>query len=1274
MDYIYGKLNSKAKVIDYFGVDSDTATTVVDNDGTNKRTIKVEVIKTPKTLTIHNTNLGTSQEFNGSEDVDVELDFPSTTEYNDLVTRIEKLENDTPTPTTYAEENLIPSSDISKNSLKDIRTSMQDTIYPRHITKDIILIKDGTYKVSKNGFSKGFTVVLDTNVTDIEDVQPNFYNGMLIFTYKAKFESNNVIRAFVCNLTDSGAVYRKGTIVTIDSDATHNLSHPFTLIESNTKAYIIYSKENNSNNQDIVYKEITISNNEITAIEDDYVLVGGTNQQSDSGEIIANSKVGFPVVEKLVDNSYLLLFESNINEADGYPSVIQYRHFKDIMEEGTYSPIKTLIKVKGESITAPYISVKSDGRIVITYHSTENFFGTIEGVSDIHSKTFEAILNDTVVTYSTELIRKDFVKLSLYDNKENQWCGNFGSVYTYNEDTIFLYGVGSNDTSTTITLNFYATFITRINVDEVDVLATDNSIIKRTRTGQAYAKTPNASASLTSDNRDLIVTRGYVSDYITPIVDNINTEISNLDSQFDAYVVTKETVLTEEIKEKIVKSGKIMYDVTTVYYVEDTDGGSLGGGLNLFNGDNRLWWDLNTTFSTVKKLPTHVESVTTPDIAYGTNESGSNSSWKLSKTAIENAIPLYNEEGVLKVGEAKVDTDAINKFFADNTYVSKFKSRNVLYRVDDNGNTTSIIYAPTPIASVIPQYTPNETLKTNDPTEDTEATNKKYVDDLHSESSTAIADLENKVNDLENNKFDKNGGVVNGNVTIKGNVNVEGTATATDTQTLQVKDNIIMTNTEGKDLVNLSGIAIRVNATDVYGIVYDLASDSVKLGLGKIVNNQFVFNENEGNPVATRTDSSSLTNGHLMQWNANSHRLEDSGIASSNVGKKNTTPSSLNWTNANGVETSMTFRTSETLTSDNDLNDIRTYGIYQIYANSTPLNTPSNIVQNAILVVLKSNLLSHCCQLYIGTSRYFIRYWTSANWTSWQELAVGTKVPTIRSLNKDDDLNNLTEYAMYQIYYQSDVANLPKNLPSGLNTNSILNVYQVYSGNTAQVINTSNNALYIRYSYNSGETWSAWTKMASESYVTSEVDIPLVNDNTVLTDSLLAEIIAKGRFKTNAFIYAIMDYEQTNVTAIHWESNVTRDVIQWELNTKFGNALTYDFTFATTEDANYVIPKLTKDTVLTNALYEEILNKGAYIITDENDNINMYQVGGGGTFEVICATLWQTDTTDKTSIDWTIGETFEQAEANKYYEVLATTDYVDTAINTAIVTAINANY
>ena len=126
-------------------------------------------------------------------------------------------------------------------------------------------------------------------------------------------------------------------------------------------------------------------------------------------------------------------------------------------------------------------------------------------------------------------------------------------------------------------------------------------------------------------------------------------------------------------------------------------------------------------------------------------------------------------------------------------------------------------------------------------------------------------------------KLDKTGGTISGNLSVQGNLNVAGTTVTQDTETLLVKDNIVVTNSDKAELLNLSGLAINKNANQTYGIMYDPATDSVKLGLGSIdETGKFTFSEN-GNPVAVRADSSLLVDGHLIKWDATNNRFVDSG-------------------------------------------------------------------------------------------------------------------------------------------------------------------------------------------------------------------------------------------------------------------------------------------------------------------------------------------------------------------------------------------------------------
>lgn len=113
------------------------------------------------------------------------------------------------------------------------------------------------------------------------------------------------------------------------------------------------------------------------------------------------------------------------------------------------------------------------------------------------------------------------------------------------------------------------------------------------------------------------------------------------------------------------------------------------------------------------------------------------------------------------------------------------------------------------------------------------------------------------------------------------NLTVTGKTTTENQETLSVKDNLIITNAEGVDLQSLlSGLAIRKDSLSAYGIVYDPSDDSVKLGLGSIVEGEFKFDENEGLPVVVRGD---LVDGNLVQFSSTGNKLVDSGKAVSEL-------------------------------------------------------------------------------------------------------------------------------------------------------------------------------------------------------------------------------------------------------------------------------------------------------------------------------------------------------------------------------------------------------
>ncbi len=239
---------------------------------------------------------------------------------------------------------------------------------------------------------------------------------------------------------------------------------------------------------------------------------------------------------------------------------------------------------------------------------------------------------------------------------------------------------------------------------------------------------------------------------------------------------------------------------------------------------------------------------------------------------------LQGEVSGIQTDLEQVHTDLGNR-------VEKTTLTYSLYGTDKNGNQAIIPYGTTGLGNSIPQYTADSEIRIPaSPTQSYYAANKGYVD----------AGLEEKL--------DKTGGPINGDLLVGGelrvlddtiiigNLTVHGTTITEDAETIMSKANVIVTNSEGAPLTQLSGIGIRTNATLVYGIMYDPGDDTVKLGEGTLdANNEFTFNPGEGTAVATRADSTVWTNGHLSMWNAAEYRFVDSGIAANNVVTVNTT-------------------------------------------------------------------------------------------------------------------------------------------------------------------------------------------------------------------------------------------------------------------------------------------------------------------------------------------------------------------------------------------------
>ena len=224
-------------------------------------------------------------------------------------------------------------------------------------------------------------------------------------------------------------------------------------------------------------------------------------------------------------------------------------------------------------------------------------------------------------------------------------------------------------------------------------------------------------------------------------------------------------------------------------------------------------------------------------------------------------VPSYTVESFLSETS---ENAVMNRVVTVNLSGKIDKSENEAYEIyaHNGAAQTRIPVGSEPLGNIVMLTDSDGYLKVKDPVSDDNPVNKKTLDSV------------------DNKKMDKAGGTFTGDVIFQKDIYVAGTATYENQQSLGIKDPVIVTNIDGVTLNSiLSGLAIRKDSSDTYGIMYDPSDDTVKFGKGIFDNKtkRFTFNEGEGNALTIRADSSKITNTHLMVWDSSKNMLVDGG-------------------------------------------------------------------------------------------------------------------------------------------------------------------------------------------------------------------------------------------------------------------------------------------------------------------------------------------------------------------------------------------------------------
>ena len=194
---------------------------------------------------------------------------------------------------------------------------------------------------------------------------------------------------------------------------------------------------------------------------------------------------------------------------------------------------------------------------------------------------------------------------------------------------------------------------------------------------------------------------------------------------------------------------------------------------------------------------------------------------------------------------------------ADEKYVQKVVKKNGIsvYTTSEQEPTLAIAQGTT-VGSIARRYNGGR-LRAGDPVEELDAVNLGFA------AKTYVGKTGNQT--------------IDGGLTVKGDFIVEGDNYRTEVEVLNVKDAVIVANSDGVPLAGLSGYVLRTANGD-YGILYDPAEDCVKIGLGGYdgETKTFTFNEGEAQPLATR---GVITDGNIPVWDAIKRTFVDGGLS-----------------------------------------------------------------------------------------------------------------------------------------------------------------------------------------------------------------------------------------------------------------------------------------------------------------------------------------------------------------------------------------------------------
>lgn len=207
--------------------------------------------------------------------------------------------------------------------------------------------------------------------------------------------------------------------------------------------------------QDIVRLEFNVSGANIAASGNPITIINGMNEINIDGQPNVNARVGMATFARIKGDSYgryIGLAESsvNLNAEKPRPLCLRYFYCSNLEdEEMELTDLTTiLLPPAGERRGAPTITTLDDGRLVISFMSSDEYIGIHRTNAETYDRVMQFYISKIPVSYGLTLTDDLFVRLSVFDFSKNQW-GRWGSVNNIDGSlyTAFTFGVNTGATT-----------------------------------------------------------------------------------------------------------------------------------------------------------------------------------------------------------------------------------------------------------------------------------------------------------------------------------------------------------------------------------------------------------------------------------------------------------------------------------------------------------------------------------------------------------------------------------------------------------------------------------------------------------------------------------------------------------------------------------------------------------------------------------------------------------------------------------------------------------